>query len=253
MLATPDGAVAEPRAGMTATAAAPPAAPHASPPWPLAVAHRAGNHLPLLHSAQRAGVDFVEADLWLHRGRVEVRHLRTFGELPVPLLWDRWQLARGWGERLTLPELLDAAVPGTRLMLDLKGVDARLASQVRQTMAALAPGRPYAVCSQSWKLLDAFQGRPEAFVVYSVGDERMLRDMRERLSWHEHQAVGVDHRILTAPRVAELRSLVSTVLAWTVNSESRMRELMGWGVNGIISDRVSVLEAVMRARVAAVA
>jgi glycerophosphoryl diester phosphodiesterase len=224
--------------------------PWAPPRSPLAIAHRAGNHLALLQTAERSGADLVEADLWLHRGRVEVRHLRTFGELPVPVLWDRWQLARGWGERLTLPELLAAASPGTRFLLDLKGIDVRLASQVRRTMAALAPDRPYAVCSQSWELLEAFRGNELALIVHSVGDERMLRDIQERLTWHEHQAVGVDHRLLTAPRVTALRDLVPAVFAWTVNSESRMHELVDWGVNGIISDRLEVLESLLATRAA---
>jgi glycerophosphoryl diester phosphodiesterase len=202
----------------------------------------------MLHSAERAGADLIEADLWFYHGRVEVRHLRTFGELPLPVLWDRWQLARGWGERLALPELLGAAAPTTRFMLDLKGVDIRLASQVRRTMAALAPERPYAVCSQSWELLDAFQGHESALVVHSVGDDRMLRDIEERLTWHEHQAVGLDHRLLTATRVTALRAVVPMVFAWTVNSQSRMRELVDWGVNGIISDRHDVLEPLLRAR-----
>lgn len=214
---------------------------------PLAIAHRAGNHLPLLYPAERLGVDFVEADLWLHRGRVEVRHLRTFGELPLPLLWDRWQLARGWGERLTLPELLSAADPRTTFMLDLKGVDGRLASQVRQTMAALAPGRPYATCSQSWDLLEEFRCHHHVLVMHSVGDERMLRRVRERLTWHDHHALSIDHRLLTAARVAELRHLAPTLLAWTVNDEARMRQLLEWGVSGIISDRLELLRTLVQA------
>jgi glycerophosphoryl diester phosphodiesterase len=220
------------------------------PAQALAIAHRAGNHLPLLYAAERTGADLIEADLWSYRGRVEVRHLRTFGELPLPVLWDRWQLARGWGERLSLSELLAAAAPTTRFLLDLKGVDVRLASQVRRTMAALAPDRPYAVCSQSWELLEAFRGQELALVVHSVGDERMLRSIQERLTWHEHQAVGLDHRLLTAPRVADLRDLVPWLFAWTVNTESRMRQLVEWGVNGIISDRFEVLDALLKARAA---
>jgi hypothetical protein len=250
VLATPAGELAEPPEhgpGAEAVAGLDLTLP---PRWPLAIAHRAGNHLPLLYPAERLGVDLIEADLWLYHGRVEVRHLRTFGELPVPLLWDRWQIAPGWGGRLTLPELLDAASPRTRIMLDLKGIDVRLSSQVRQTMAALAPGRPYAVCSQSWELLDAFRGQPGVLVVYSVGDERMLRDIQERLTWHEHQAVGVDHRLLTAGRVETLRALVPAVLAWTVNSEGRMHQLVEWGVNGIISDQLDVLRAMLAERTA---
>jgi glycerophosphoryl diester phosphodiesterase len=218
------------------------------PPLPLAVAHRAGNHLPLLYPAERLGVDLVEADLWLHRGRVEVRHFRTFGELPLPLLWDRWQLARGWGERLTLPELLSAAAPETSFMLDLKGADGRLAAQVRQTMTVIAPGRPYAVCSQSWDLLEDFRDDRDVLAIHSVGDERMLHTVRERLTWHDRHAVSIDHRLLTPARITALRRLAPMLLAWTVNGEARMRQLLEWGVTGIISDRLDLLKRLVQGR-----
>ena len=57
----------------------------------LAIAHRAGNSLDGLHQANLLDVDVVECDVHAHRGRLEVRHLKTAG--PLPFLWDRWELA----------------------------------------------------------------------------------------------------------------------------------------------------------------
>jgi hypothetical protein len=68
-------------------------------------------------------VPFVEADLHLYAGRLEIRHLKTLG--PLPILWDRWSLAPPWAPRLLLDRLLGAMAPGTHLMLDLKGRGAR--------------------------------------------------------------------------------------------------------------------------------
>ena len=58
---------------------------------PFLVAHRAGNDLALLRRAEERGITHVEADLHLFRGRLEVRHLKTVG--PLPILWDQWTLA----------------------------------------------------------------------------------------------------------------------------------------------------------------
>src|SRR5687768_4778981 len=91
---------------------------------PFVVAHRAGNDLPRLREAAALGVPLAEADVHLHRGRIEVRHLKTAG--PIPVLWDRWQLASYRTPRLHLETLLSAAAEGPELMLDLKGHDARL-------------------------------------------------------------------------------------------------------------------------------
>ena len=92
---------------------------------PLVVAHRAGNRLDALRASEAAGVTFVEADVNLFRGRLEIRHLKTVG--PLRLYWDRWELASPWRSRLLLGDVLEAAAPSTELMLDLKGKNPRLA------------------------------------------------------------------------------------------------------------------------------
>ena len=46
---------------------------------PFVVAHRAGNDLTDLRAAELLGNTVVEADVLLHRGRLEVRHPRTLG------------------------------------------------------------------------------------------------------------------------------------------------------------------------------
>ena len=71
------------------------------------VAHRAGNELARLRDAEQLGVALVEADVRLWRGRLEVRHLKTVG--PLPILWDTWRLANPFAPRLELRDLLAAA------------------------------------------------------------------------------------------------------------------------------------------------
>ena len=73
---------------------------------PFLVAHRAGNRLVDLWAAEHLRSALVEADVRLYRGRLEVRHLKTAG--PLPVLWDRWQLVAPWRPRLQLYELLAA-------------------------------------------------------------------------------------------------------------------------------------------------
>src|SRR4029079_6083948 len=72
----------------------------------LAIAHRAGNSLAGLHAANRLGVDVIECDVHHHRGRLEVRHLKTAG--PLPFLWDRWELVSAAATRLGPAEMLAA-------------------------------------------------------------------------------------------------------------------------------------------------
>ena len=88
-----------------------------SPPASFIVAHRAGNELARLRAAEALRLPLVEADVHLFRGRLEVRHRKTLG--PVPILWDRWELAPPWTPRLRHDVRLAAPAPGPELLPDL--------------------------------------------------------------------------------------------------------------------------------------
>lgn len=57
-----------------------------------------------------------------------------------------------------------------------------------------------------------------------------------------------DHRSLREDEVAEARALGLTVIPWTVNDPTLMERLIGWGVDGIITDYPDRLRAVMARR-----
>jgi hypothetical protein len=201
-----------------------------SPQPPFIVAHRAGNDLARLRAAEALELPLVEADVHLFAGRLEVRHRKTVG--PIPILWDRWELAPPWAPRLLLEELLEAAAPGTELMLDLKGHDRRLPGRVLAAIdAAGLPGR-LTVCSQDWRLLEPLAGRQEVRVVHSVGNARQLARLPNTLA-----GISIHERLLDADVVAELRRRAALVLSWPVESVTQARRLATWGVQGLISRR----------------
>jgi glycerophosphoryl diester phosphodiesterase len=213
---------------------------------PLTVAHRAANNISALHAACSAGVDLVEADVRFHRGRVEVRHLKTLG--PVPLLWDRWRLAPGWGSRFTLAELLPATPLGCELMLDVKSGGEQFPREVVKVLRDLMPNRDYSVCSQYWDLLLAFHDDPHARVVHSIGNAKMLQSVLPRLEGHRSDAVSIHMRLLSPTVVEALRRRVSIVMTWPVNREADLARLQSWGVNGFISDSLNLLRTVVAKR-----
>jgi hypothetical protein len=201
---------------------------------PFLVAHGAGNDLARLRHAEQLGIRFVEADLRLWRDRVEVRHLKTLG--PIPVLWDRWRLASPWAPRLGLPALLAAASPRTELVLDLKGRDRRLASLV---LRELLPGRAVTVCARSRDLLEPFAGRDEVRIVYSVGSRRQLRALlADDGDWH---GVSIHERLLQPAVAAELKARTSLLLTWPVKAGTRAHELVRMGVDGLITRDLELL------------
>ena len=212
------------------------------PGRPLAIAHRYGNEPDQLAPAVNAGADLIELDLWPYRGRLEVRHLKTMG--PVPLLWDRkpYRLVSARAPRLELPELLSAHGDG-ELMLDLKGRNTAGATQVREELRRALPGAPYTVCSQSWQLLDAFHDEPGVRVIHSIGSERRMRAVLQRFPARA-EAVGANVRLLTADRVKRLLERVPLVLTWRINDVDTLDRVLDWGVNGVITDSLDIVREI---------
>lgn len=204
-------------------------------PVPYLVAHRAGNHPAA--AALHDGL-VLEADLHLHGGRVEVRHLKS--AWPLPLLWDGRRVVGSWRRRLRLETLLAEAPRGTALMLDLKGPWPMLARLVRDAIEPIVEERPFSVCARWWPLLASFEGLPVRRV-HSVGSARQLDLLLRRSAGRTLDAVVVPERLLDARVMAAIRSTADEVLTWPVNEPSRARELIGLGVRGLISDRPDLI------------
>jgi glycerophosphoryl diester phosphodiesterase len=200
----------------------------------ILVAHRAGNDLKRLREAEALGIAHVEADVRLWRGRLEVRHLKTLG--PIPVLWDRWRLANPFAPRLVLAELLASVGPRTGLILDLKGRNGELA---RRVLAALGD-RPATVCARDWRLLQPFVDRPSIRVVHSVGTMRQLRRLHRRHAGARLEGVSIHERLLDASTAPELRRLSTFVMTWPVNTLQRAEELVALGIDGLISDDLAL-------------
>jgi glycerophosphoryl diester phosphodiesterase len=212
---------------------------------PFLVAHRAGNDLTRMRRAESARVELIEADVHLFAGRLEVRHLKTAG--PIPILWDRWELAPPWSPRLLLHDLLDARAPGTELMLDLKRGGPALARAVLRALDDRPPSARITVCSRDWRLLGPFDGRADVRVVHSVGSVRQLRAFRRLAARAPLAGVSIHRRLLDGPIVHDLRTRAKLLLAWPVETAADARELAGWGVDGLISQRFEQVATALRA------
>jgi glycerophosphoryl diester phosphodiesterase len=180
----------------------------------------------------------IEADIHLFRGRLEVRHLKTVG--PIPIYWDRWRVCGPDAVTLDLDTLLAAVHPTTELMLDLKGFSRRLGAGVL-TALERHPEARVTLCSRNWRHLTPFEGRPGVRLVRSVGNRSQLRAVRRHLASHPLDGVSIHRRLVTPALVAELRRRVPLVMTWPVNTRETAHRLAEWGVNGLISDHPHAL------------
>ncbi|MCW2839561.1 MAG: glycerophosphodiester phosphodiesterase [Aeromicrobium sp.] len=212
----------------------------------IAIAHRAGNSLAGLHAANALGVDVIECDVHHHRGRLEVRHLKTAG--PLPFLWDRWELVPASAPRLGLQELLAADRHGTTFMLDLKGRGTEVGAAVARLFHDGGHRRPVVVCGRSWADVEALAALDHVRPVLSARRPRELAALGDRLARGAFHGVSVHRSLLDAAVVERLRRHVDVVMTWPVNDVASLDGLTRIGVNGIISDEPGVLAEILRRR-----
>jgi len=212
----------------------------------VAIAHRAGNNLHQLDVALDAAVDAIECDFWHARGRLVLRHER---KLPgIPVLFDKWFMRWAWGV-ISLRRLLREIDFRADLFLDIKSASPRAADAVLELHRdhdAMMP--PTDVSSNQWKLLDRIgMAGTDMRMFYSVGKQDGINALLRRVE-REHPPAGTSmrHTLLTEAVVQRLHAAGLTVYAWTVNNDTRARELLSWGVDGIISDDVGIFEAIDR-------
>jgi glycerophosphoryl diester phosphodiesterase len=213
----------------------------------LAIAHRAGNSLAGLHAANELGVDVIECDVHEHRGRLEVRHLKTAG--PLPLLWDRWELAPASAPRLGLDELMRADEHGTTFMLDLKGRRTSAARSVARFLHHGGHHAPVLVCGRWWPSVETVAELPFVRPVLSARTRGELTRLRRRLEVGPPvHVVSVHRTLLDSHVVADLHREVDLVMTWPVNTSRALDAALAMGVTGIISDEAAVLDDLMGRR-----
>jgi glycerophosphoryl diester phosphodiesterase len=205
---------------------------------PLLIAHRAGNHPGSVRAAAQAGADVIEADLHLWRGRLDLRHLKTVGSLP--LYWDRWAVAPPWRRFDSLDDLLAAAPPQTSLMLDLKGRDPAAAQLLAASLGRHPRAASTFVSAREWRLLEAIDPRL-ALRIGSAARPRQLERLIAYAASHPLDGASLHLRLLRSDRLASLRARVPLILTWPVNRRHEATRAAALGVGGLIIDDLRLL------------
>lgn len=206
----------------------------------LAVAHRAGNDLEVLRQAALLGAHVVEADVHLHRGRLEVRHQKSMGRLPW--LWDKWQVYPADLERLLLDELMDALPVGQTVMLDLKGVG-KVGPSTLAHLHARSVEHPLWVCARWWPSALAFADAPWAKVLLSARGRTEITRLRRHLRTGPVPfGVSVHLSMLRPDLVDEIQSFGTKVLSWPVDDEASLTRAHALGIDGAITKDLGIVK-----------
>jgi glycerophosphoryl diester phosphodiesterase len=207
----------------------------------IRIAHRAGNDRRALRASIDAGVDWIEVDVWYAQGRLVARHERGLWRLPV--VYDTWHVRVLREGLIDLEELLRATEDGPQLLIDLKGSHSRLPTEIVRALRSCNAVDRVAVCGQRWAPLDAMGiEEPGLRLMHSLGRPDHVQAYLQRDSSAPPSAgVSVAHWLLTPEIVRDLKQRGGQSFAWTVNDPASALQLAGWGIDGIISDRLDLL------------
>lgn len=215
-------------------------------PKPFGSAHRAGNTREDALRAVEAGADLLEADIWLHKGRLELRHKQTLG--PIPILWEKWSIAPGWTPRYTLRELLHDVPEDILLLLDFKGEEMDLGPEVLKELQQTAPDRVVAICGRNYPQLLTIADEPNILCFYSVGDPAEWLAAQELIATSEHPALSIRADLATPERMEWINNLGGVVVSWDVQTEEQMEQLRALGVDGFTTDNPELLSRIRNMR-----
>ncbi len=235
---------------------------------PRVIAHRGAaafapeNTLASLSRAAELGARWVEFDVKLSRdGHLFLLHDDTLdrttnGRGPAAAAaWEQLAAldAGSWfgpqfaGERI--PELHDVFALLDRLGLganvEIKpcpGREADTGAAVAQATLRLWPARlPVPLLSSfSGEALDAAR-RVAPHLPRGLCFESLPGDWAARMRRHGCASLHCDHVPLGADDVAAIHAVGVPLAVYTVNDPARARQLLGWGVDGVFTDRLDLL------------
>ncbi len=215
----------------------------------LVIAHRGAsfdereNTIAAFELAIAMHADYVELDVQVSADR----QLVVFHDLEL----DRLTALTGPLRRRRAAELAEHGIPTLDQVLEVTrgriGMMAELKSAwryrgqdvVRRTVELL-DSTDVVVSFEPWALLAARRLRPELRTVQHVGFGVSIR-AAARYAW----AAGFQDQRVTARGLARAQALGLQTSVYTVNDESRMRDLHAAGVDAIFSDRPDVLRRVI--------
>jgi glycerophosphoryl diester phosphodiesterase len=256
---------------------------------PMVFAHRGGaalapeNTMTAFDNGLALGADGIELDVRLSRdgvavvlhdptldrttdatGPVEDRTAAELAACDAGYRFERDGAFPYRGLGLGVPALRDVLerYRGTALIVELKAADARLARVVVDDIRATAAAGRVTIGSFQKGALDAVRACDPSIRTGADMDEirggvdtSPSPGLRRQPAFVAFQVpeVYAGTRIVTPDFVARAHDAGVGVVVWTVDREDDIRRLLGWGVDGLITDRPDIAVPVVRAWIGATA
>jgi glycerophosphoryl diester phosphodiesterase len=202
------------------------------------------NTLPSFAAALAAGAQGIELDVHATADGVVVVHHDAATSDGVEIARARWgdlspsRRRSGATEIPTLASVCDLVAERAELFVEIKG------EGIEEAVTAVLEGRSGTFAIHSFD--HATIGRlARARVPYRLGllFEEAVDDAVELLVEYGASDAWPHRSLIDRPLVERIQRSGGRVIAWTVNSASEARRLAGYGIDGICTDDVTLLDA----------
>jgi glycerophosphoryl diester phosphodiesterase len=212
---------------------------------PLVIAHRGfnarypENTLAAARAAIQVGADLIEIDVQqTSDGEIvvfhdfELRRLCGMTGRISQVAYSRVRKAKS--DLATLRQMLQLVRGTCPLLIEMKRVDPVTVAQIIEQAGMVDDVIVFAFKVPLLKDLAAANPRIRRFGLVGDDLEHSLRQIEDAV---QVDGIGIANRLLRSRAdVQRLQRRIGEVFVWTVNRESRMRELSEWGVDGIITN-----------------
>ncbi|MBI4301121.1 MAG: glycerophosphodiester phosphodiesterase [Chloroflexi bacterium] len=196
------------------------------------IAHNSGNLVAIEKEAIEAGADVIEVDVILVG-----KELRAAHRSPVPFLGSL--LFRG----PTLTEIWDAASEVDTIKLDLKDSSPKFLEMLFDFLNK-RKDHDVIISSRDPQVLKLVMERaPQAIRLLSISSARRFEELQKDEALQMLiNGVTIKHQILNEERATWLHEKGVLVFVWTVNDLHRVNALVKYGVSGIATDNLAIME-----------
>lgn len=196
------------------------------------IAH-AANSAEAIKKALEAGADFVEIDVWkaITRKILTVEHQWVVGSL-------------GFGAELKNVLTNELIRANGRLYFDFKFGGIKGAYDLIEFLRQHGLGKP-TIASTDWQTLvklNQQQGVKPHFTIARPPDLEKFFKEAERLNLIGEKGISIRHTLLTPKLIQHFCDRDFEIVAWTVDDRGRAQELEAMGVDGIVSNNLSLTD-----------
>ena len=213
------------------------------------------NTLEAFKHAETLGAGWVELDVWLSKDSILTVHHDLIVETGDNIIESGYSSFPG-----DVPTLQDVVASTDNLGINVEVktrnnlmVDVptrRLIDELARLLEDVGESREFLVSSFNFPCLTYFRdkspGTPVGFLVWELDDD--WESLIAKVAESDFQAIHPANGIVSRDFVAACKKRNLDVNVWTVNDEDRMEELLGFGVDGIITDVPDVALEVVKGR-----